>query len=70
MLYSRRLTRCGFCGAVIPDALRFSAEEIAALDQSVAESAARRREHERDADERDAAKRRADSNESCVYLGP
>jgi hypothetical protein len=37
VLYNRRLTHCGFCGAQIPDSLRFTAEEIAALDQRMAE---------------------------------
>jgi len=66
VLYSRRLARCGFCGAEIPEELRFTAEEIAPLDRSLAESAARRKENEREFDEREA-KRRADSN-STSYI--
>ena len=34
---NRRLTHCGHCGAVIPDRLRFTPEEIAALDRADAE---------------------------------
>lgn len=66
VLYSRRLARCGFCGAEIPEALRFTEEEIAALDRSLAESAARRKENEREFEEREA-KRRADSNSTTSF---
>jgi hypothetical protein len=66
VLYSRRLARCGFCGAEIPEALRFTAEEIAALDRSLAESAARRKENEREFEEREA-KRRADSDSATSF---
>jgi hypothetical protein len=31
-LYDRRLEKCGFCGAEIPQHLRFTAQETAALD--------------------------------------
>jgi hypothetical protein len=65
-LYSRRLKHCGFCGAEIPEALRFTEEEIAVLDRSLAESAARRKENEREFDEREA-KRRADSNSASFF---
>jgi hypothetical protein len=37
LLYNRRLTHCGFCGAQIPESLRFTPEEIAALDREMAE---------------------------------
>jgi hypothetical protein len=67
VLYSRRLARCGFCGAEIPEALRFTAEEIAALDRSLAESATRRKENEREFDEREA-KRRADSDSASSFF--
>lgn len=33
VLYNRRAAHCGFCGAPIPENLRFTPEEIAALDQ-------------------------------------
>jgi hypothetical protein len=66
VLYSRRLKHCGFCGAEIPEALRFTAEEIAALDRSLAESAARRKENEREFEEREA-NRRADSNSTTFF---
>ena len=36
VLYNRRLENCGFCGAAIPQELRFTTEEIAALDRELA----------------------------------
>ena len=36
VLYNRRLKCCGFCGATIPEELRFTPEEIAAVDHEVA----------------------------------
>ena len=47
VLYNRRLTHCGFCGAQIPDDLRFTPEEIAALDQRIAELEEQRSQRER-----------------------
>ena len=37
LLYDRRLTHCGYCGAAIPKSLRFTDEQIAAIDQDMAE---------------------------------
>jgi predicted nucleic acid-binding Zn ribbon protein len=48
VLYNRRLKSCGFCGAPIPDELRFSSEEIAALDRKIAELEKRRNRRERE----------------------
>jgi hypothetical protein len=36
VLYSRRLTHCGFCGEGIPEALQFTPEEILELDREIA----------------------------------
>ena len=36
-LYNRRLKKCGFCDAPIPEELRFTPEEIAELDRRTAE---------------------------------
>ena len=66
VLYSRWLARCSFCWAEIPKALRFTAEEIAALEGSLAESAARREENEREFEEREA-KRRADTDSDSAF---
>lgn len=37
ILYNRRLVRCGFCDAPIPEALRFTPAEVAVLAQRTAE---------------------------------
>ena len=58
VLYSRRLKHRGFCGAQIPESLRFTPEEIAAIDQQMAESEKQRKKRERDAEEEDAVKRK------------
>jgi hypothetical protein len=53
ILYNRRLANCGFCNAPIPEELRFTAAEIAALDRRTAEieKASREREQAREAEE-------------------
>ena len=56
VLYNRRLTRCGYCGAEIPDSLRFTAEEIAALDREIAELDEQRKRRQRAAEEAEQAK--------------
>jgi len=56
MLYNRRLTHCGFCGAQIPESLRFTPEEIAALDLKMAELEEQRRQRERAAAEEEDAR--------------
>lgn len=52
-LYNRRLDRCGYCSAPIPEELRFTPEEIAELDRRTAEIElnARFRELERKVDQ-------------------
>jgi len=42
ILYNRRLKLCGFCGAAIPEELRFTPAEIAALDSEMAQFEANR----------------------------
>jgi ribosomal protein L37E len=44
ILYNRRLKRCGFCGAPIPEELRFTPEETAALERKAAELEAGRKQ--------------------------
>ena len=36
-LYNRRLEKCGYCSAPIPEELRFTKEEIEELDRKTAE---------------------------------
>jgi len=46
VFYNRRLTHCGFCGAEIPEGLRFTPDGIAALEQELAELEERHRQRE------------------------
>ena len=41
-IYTRRRKTCEFCGAALPEEVRLSPEEIAAVDQEIAEIHARR----------------------------
>ena len=56
VLYNRRLAHCGYCGAQIPENLRFTTEEIAALDREIAELAEQRKVRQRAAEEPEQAK--------------
>ena len=72
MLYNRRLTHCGFCGAEIPGSLRFTPEEIAALDRKMAELEEQRRQRERaaaEAEEEKARRRRRDAGSAGAVAG-
>ena len=64
VLYNRRLKACGFCGAAIPEALRFTAEEIATLDRQMAELEASRQQREAAAE----AARAAAQAQSAVII--
>ena len=59
VLYNRRLTNCGFCGANIPQSLRFNSEEIATLEQKMAELEEQRRQRESAAAKEEEERRRA-----------
>jgi hypothetical protein len=65
--YNRRLQHCGFCGALIPESLRFTPEEIAALDQKTAELEEQRRQRERAVAKEEEEARRRDSG-GLVYF--
>ena len=70
MLYNRRLTHCGFCGAEIPGSLRFTPEEIAALDRKMEEMEEQRRQRERAAAEAEEEKaRRRDAGSAGAVAG-
>ena len=58
VLYNRRLKHCGFCGAQIPESLRFTPEEIAAIDRQMAEWEEQRKQRQRVAQEEEAATRK------------
>ncbi len=51
VLYNRALTHCGFCGAKIPEELRFTPDEIAALEKLKADLQQDQEERERAAAE-------------------
>jgi len=68
VLYNRRLTRCGFCGAIIPEELRFTPEESAALDLKMAELEASRRQRQL-AEEAARAAAQEQSFPDFPYLG-
>ena len=59
LLYNRRLKQCGFCGAEIPEGLRFTAEEMAAMDLKMAELEKERIRRERAAAEEEERQRNA-----------
>ena len=51
VIYDRRLKTCGFCGAELPAELRFTADEIAAMDKK--EAALEESHQKRDAEKRE-----------------
>jgi ribosomal protein L37E len=67
VLYNRRLKACGFCGAPIPEDLRFSPEECATLDRKMAELEEHRRQRELDAAKED--KQRDDGEPGLDFTG-
>ena len=72
VIYNRRLTRCGFCGAEIPESLRFTPAEIAALERELAELEQLRKQRQRSADikeEEREQKRRADEIRLLLHGG-
>tara|TARA_Y100001934_G_C12356449_1_gene778450 strand:+ start:2186 stop:2425 length:240 start_codon:yes stop_codon:yes gene_type:complete len=52
VLYNRRASQCGYCGAHIPEELRFTADEEAELDRQLAELKALRDKREAECDQR------------------
>lgn len=72
VLYNRRLEACGFCGAPIPEELRFTPEEMAELDRKMAQSEEQRRHREQvrvQEDEKQAERQRAAKNGSSSKSG-
>ena len=68
VLYNRRLTHCGFCGAPIPEEMRFKAEESAALEQKMADLEEQRRQRQLAADKAEEEARRRDSGDPGIYF--
>jgi hypothetical protein len=67
-LYNRRLKNCGFCGALIPEDLRFTPEESAALEQKMADLEEQRRQRQIAADREEEEKRRREARNSGTIL--
>jgi hypothetical protein len=67
VLYNRRLKNCGFCGAPIPESLRFTPEEIAALDGKMAELEEQRRQRQLAADQEDEARKRDSADPGLFF---
>ena len=68
LLYNRRLKKCGFCGASIPESLRFTAEEIATIDKKMADLEEERVRRERVAAEAEEEARRKQAEDTSRYL--
>lgn len=69
VLHNRRLTHCDVCGAAIPEELRFSPEEIAALDRKMQALSAQRLKKDRVADkEHEEAQRRRAVDGGSTFL--
>jgi len=67
-LYNRRLTHCGFCGAPIPDELRFTSEEIAKLDREMAALEQQHKQRQLAADKEEAETRQRLSNDTAAHF--
>ena len=68
MLYNRRLKNCGFCGAPIPEDLRFTPEESAALEQKMAELEKERRRRQLATDKEEEEKKRREAGDNGAML--
>ena len=62
LLYNRRLTRCGFCGAKIPESLRFTSEEATAVENKIRELEEQRVQRERAAAEEEAKRKKVEDH--------
>ena len=72
VLYNRRLEVCDFCGAPIPEELRFTPAEIAELDRKKAKSEEQKRQREQvraQEDEKEEERRRAANDGSPSNYG-
>jgi hypothetical protein len=70
ILYTRRLKNCGFCGAVLPENLRFSPEEIAKVEKLEKELANSQAERRKRADEEEEARRNEANDIGHIDIGP
>ena len=63
LLYDRCLTHCGYCGAPIPESLRFTEEQIAAIDKDMAELEEQQRQRQL------AAEKEEEERSDVGYIG-
>ena len=68
VLYNRRLKACGFCGAPIPEELRFTPDEVAVLDRKMAEMEEQRQQRERAAAKAEEEARQRDAGDPGIYF--
>ena len=68
VLYNRRLKACGFCGAPIPEELRFTPEEVASLDRQMAEVERQGRQRGKAAAKEAEGARRHDAGDCGISL--
>lgn len=70
ILYNRRLKTCGFCGAILPENLRFSPEEIAKIEKLEKELEKSEAERRKRSDEEEEARRNAANDTGPIDIGP
>jgi predicted nucleic acid-binding Zn ribbon protein len=68
VLYNRRLKNCGFCGAPIPEDLRFTPEESVALEQKMADLEKERRQRQLAADKEEEEKKQREADDGGDVL--
>ena len=68
VLYNRRLKKCGFCSGDIPESLRFTTEEAAAIDKKMTELEQERIQRER-APAEEEERRRSTGPDSPLIMG-
>jgi hypothetical protein len=64
-IYLRRRATCEFCGEALPESVRLSPEELAAIDKEMEEMRARR---ERDRKKEEERKRKRSSDDGGAYV--
>jgi len=67
-VYSRRQKFCGFCGAELPEELKFTEAELTELAKQDAEAAARRKARKLKDEAEEEERRKADSGASAASL--
>ena len=68
VLYNRRLKTCGFCGAPIPEDLRFTAQESMALEKKMVDLEEQRRQRQLATDKEEEERKRREAGDSGAIL--